>query len=144
LLNKEKRNRVLGDTARRNDDYNVDGQRDIGNGTATKDDIILLASRSREIRSEIDKLVKGSSISSKRKRISEFIVDETLLKVGSEYVWLWVTIEPETIQILSLSISKERTMFVVARYLSVLVKSHGKHPVSTDGGGTWYPMAFVG
>lgn len=84
-------------------------------------------------------------ISSKRKRISEFIVDETLLKVGSEYVWLWVAIEPETRQILSLSISKERNMLVAERYLSGLVKIHGKHPVSTDGG-TWYPMAcrFVG
>jgi len=29
---------------------------------------------------------------SKRKRISEYIVDETLLKVGSEYLWLWVAI----------------------------------------------------
>ncbi|HET6590822.1 MAG TPA: hypothetical protein VFG45_11740 [Candidatus Nitrosocosmicus sp.] len=31
-------------------------------------------------------------ISSKRKRISEYIVDDTLLKVGSEYIWLWVAI----------------------------------------------------
>ncbi len=84
-------------------------------------------------------------ISSKRKRISEFIVDETLLKVGSEYIWLWVAIESETRQILALSISKERNMFVAERYLSGLVKIHGKHPVSTDGG-TWYPMAcrFLG
>jgi putative transposase len=79
-------------------------------------------------------------ISSKRKRISEYIIDETLLKVGSEYVWLWVTLEPESRQILSLSISKERNMFVAETYLSGLVKIHGKHPVSTDGG-TWYPMA---
>ncbi|MGD9674713.1 MAG: DDE-type integrase/transposase/recombinase [Candidatus Nitrosocosmicus sp.] len=79
-------------------------------------------------------------ISSKRKRISEFIVDETLLKVGSEYVWLWVAIEPETKQILSLALSKERNMFVAERYLSSLVKVHGKHPVSTDRG-TWYPQA---
>ena len=31
-------------------------------------------------------------------------------------------------------------MFVAERFLSGLVKSFGKHPVSTDGG-TWYPMA---
>ncbi len=79
-------------------------------------------------------------ISSKRKRISEYIVDETLLKIGSEYVWLWVAIEPENRQILSLSISKERNMFVAERFIAGLVKEHGKHPVSTDGG-TWYPMA---
>jgi len=63
-----------------------------------------------------------------------------LLKVGSEYVWLWVAIEPETKQILSLALSKERNMFVAERYLSSLVKVHGKHPVSTDRG-TWYPQA---
>ena len=79
-------------------------------------------------------------ISSKSKRISEFIIDETLLKVGFEFIWLWVAIEPENRQILALSISKERNMFVAERCLSGLVKVHGKHPVSTDGG-TWYPMA---
>jgi len=79
-------------------------------------------------------------ISSRKKKIVEFIVDETLIKVGSEYIWLWITIEPENKQILALSISKERNMFVAERFLSGIVKIHGKHPVSTDGG-TWYPMA---
>ena len=80
-------------------------------------------------------------ISSKIKRISEFIIDETLIKVGSELVWLWVaTIEPENKQILALSISKERNMFVAERFISKLVVTCGSHPVSTDGG-TWYPQA---
>ena len=79
-------------------------------------------------------------ISTKRKRISEFIVDETLLKVGSEYIWLWVAIEPENRQILALNISKERNMLIAERFISGLVRIHGKHPVSTDGG-TWYPQA---
>jgi putative transposase len=77
-------------------------------------------------------------IISKSKSISEFIVDETLFKVGSDYVWLWVAIEPTNRQILSLSISKERNMFVAERFIADLVKDHGKHAVSTDGG-TWYP-----
>ena len=79
-------------------------------------------------------------ILSKRKRISEFIIDETLVKVGFEFIWLWVAIEPENRQILSLSISKERNMFVAERFISVVIKNHGKRPVSTDGG-TWYPQA---
>lgn len=79
-------------------------------------------------------------ISSKRKKISEYLVDETIIKVGSEYIWLWVAIEPKNRQILALSISKERNMFIAERFLSGLVKIHGKHPVSTDGG-TWYPQA---
>jgi putative transposase len=84
-------------------------------------------------------------VSSSKKKIIEFIVDETLIKVGSEYIWLWITVEPENRQILALTISKERNMFVAERYLSDLVEVHGKHPVSTDGG-TWYPMAcrFIG
>ena len=41
-------------------------------------------------------------IISQKRRISEFIVDETLLQVGSEYVWLWVAIEPENREILAL------------------------------------------
>ena len=30
-------------------------------------------------------------------------------------------------------------MFVAERFMSRLIKAHGNHPVSTDGGGTWYP-----
>ena len=78
-------------------------------------------------------------ISSRRNKISEFIIDETLIKVGSEYIWLWVAIEPENREILALYVSKERNMFVAERFLSGLVKVNRNHPVSTDGG-TWYPM----
>jgi putative transposase len=54
-------------------------------------------------------------------------------------IWLWVAIGPtKDKEILSIIISKERNMFVAERFLSTLVQSHGKHPVSTDGG-TWYP-----
>ena len=70
--------------------------------------------------------------------ISKFIVDETQIKVGSEYIWLWVAIESETKNILAISISKERNMFVVEHFLSDVVEEYGEHPVSTDGG-TWYP-----
>ena len=79
-------------------------------------------------------------MSSKRKKIEEYIVDETLIKVGSELIWLWVAIEPKNRQILALTISKERNMFVTERFLSNIVRDYGKHPVSTDGG-TWYPQA---
>ena len=79
-------------------------------------------------------------ISTSIKRVSESIVDETLLKVGSEYVWLRVAIEFTNRQILALTISKERNMFVAERFILGLVKAYGKHPVSTDGG-TRYPQA---
>ncbi|MDN5846589.1 MAG: hypothetical protein L0H53_09995 [Candidatus Nitrosocosmicus sp.] len=44
-------------------------------------------------------------------------------------------------EILALYTSKERNMFVAERLLAGLVKEHGRHPVSTDDGGTWYPQA---
>ncbi len=80
----------------------------------------------------------------KRKRIYAFIVDETIIRVGSELIWLWVAIiEPaENKQILALNISKERNMFVAERFLSKLVHAYRNHSaavaISTDGG-TWYP-----
>src|SRR6478609_8363417 len=80
-------------------------------------------------------------ISSKSKKIDEFIIDETLFKVGSEYVWLWVAIDPKNRQILALSISKERHMFVAERFIFDLVKIYRKHSISTDGERTWYPQA---
>ena len=76
----------------------------------------------------------------RRTKISKFIVDETQIKVGSEYIWLWIAIEPENKEIVGLRISKERNMFVAERFLSDIVDKHGQHPVSTDGG-TWYPQA---
>jgi putative transposase len=63
-----------------------------------------------------------------------------MLKVGSEFIWLWVGIEPENRQILALSVSKDRNMLVAERFLSNIIRDYGKHPVSTDRG-TWYPMA---
>ena len=44
---------------------------------------------------------KPQRIASRSSSISEFIVDETLIKIGSEYVWLWVAIEPTKRQLLA-------------------------------------------
>ena len=51
----------------------------------------------------------------KRTQVQENIVDETIIKVGSEYIWLWVAIEQKDKEILAISMSKERNMFVVER-----------------------------
>ncbi|HXT82974.1 MAG TPA: DDE-type integrase/transposase/recombinase [Verrucomicrobiae bacterium] len=71
---------------------------------------------------------------------TEYVIDETVIKVGQDHIWVWVSIESETKNILGKSISKERNMFVAERFLSNVVKDYGEHPVSTDGG-TWYPQA---
>jgi len=68
-----------------------------------------------------------------RKKIDEYIIDETMIKVGSaEYVWLWVIIEPKDNEILSITTSKDRNMLVAEKFLSKVVEKYGSHPVSTD------------
>jgi putative transposase len=79
-------------------------------------------------------------LSTKRKRVNGYIVDETQIKVGSRYLWLWVAIEPKHRENLEIDVSFERAMLVAERFIASLINRHGKHPVSTDGG-TWYPQA---
>jgi putative transposase len=67
-------------------------------------------------------------------------VDETVIKAGLESIWLWVAIKPQNKQILALNINKEINMFIDERFIFGLIKSNGKHPISTNGR-TWYSQA---
>ncbi|MBA3284646.1 MAG: IS6 family transposase [Nitrosopumilus sp.] len=69
---------------------------------------------------------KPQRISTKKRKICEFIVDETVIKIGSEYFWLWVAIDLKTKRILALNISKERNMFGMERFILGIVKAIGK------------------
>jgi putative transposase len=55
---------------------------------------------------------KPKKIARKRKRISGLIIDETNVKIGSNYMWIWVAIELKSREILALNISKERIMLI--------------------------------
>jgi putative transposase len=76
----------------------------------------------------------------KRKRVSAFIIDETIIQIGSQHFWLWFCIEPIHKSVLGVYISEERNMFVAENFIRSLVEKYGKHTVYTDGG-TWYPQA---
>jgi putative transposase len=76
---------------------------------------------------------KPKKMLQKRNKIQEFIIDETLIKVSDDYVWVWVAIGPIDKMILDIRISFERAMLVAEQFLK-----YGKHSISTDGG-TWYP-----
>ena len=39
---------------------------------------------------------KPQKISSNKKKISEYTIDETVIKVGQEYIWIRVAIEPKS------------------------------------------------
>ena len=76
----------------------------------------------------------------KRKRVSAFIIDETIIHVGSQHFWLWFCIELIDKSVLGNYISEERNMLVAERFIRSLVSKYGKHTVYTDGG-TWYDEA---
>ena len=76
----------------------------------------------------------------KRKRVSGFIIDETVIQIGNQHFWLWICIESIDKSVLGIYISEERNMLVAERFIRSLVSKYGKHTVYTDGG-TWYPEA---
>src|ERR1044072_6705544 len=76
----------------------------------------------------------------KRKRISAFIIDETVIQIGSQHFWLWICIELIHRSVLGIHISEERNMLVAEKFIHSLVEKYGKHTVFTDGG-TWYEQA---
>ncbi|MDR4511466.1 MAG: DDE-type integrase/transposase/recombinase [Nitrososphaeraceae archaeon] len=75
----------------------------------------------------------------KRKRVTAFIIDETIIQIGDQHFWLWICIEPVQRSVLGIHISKERNMFVAENFISSLVSKYGRHTVYTDVG-TWYPQ----
>ena len=82
----------------------------------------------------------GSSQIYKRKGISAFIIDETVIQIENHNYWLWIAIEPIHKSVLGIYISEERNMLVAENFLNSLVDKYGIHTVYTDGG-TWYPQA---
>ena len=76
-----------------------------------------------------------------RKRVSAFIIDETIIQIGNQHFWLWIAIEPLHKSILGINISNERNMFVAENFIRSLVDKYGRHIIYTDGG-TWYPASM--
>ena len=79
-------------------------------------------------------------IYNKRERVTAFIIDETIIQIGSQHFWLWLCIEPIHSSVLGIYISEERNMIVAEKFIRSLVENYGKHTVYTDGG-TWYDEA---
>ena len=77
----------------------------------------------------------------KRKRVTAFIIDETVIQIGWKNYYLWIAIEPVDKTILGIHFSEERNMLLARQFLQSLIIKYGKHSVYTDGGDTWYPEA---
>jgi putative transposase len=60
---------------------------------------------------------KPKKIARKRKRISGLMIDDTIVKIGSNYMWIWVDIKLKSREILALNVSKERNLLIAKRDL---------------------------
>ena len=58
-------------------------------------------------------------IASKKKKVDEFVIDETVIRVGSKVIWLWVAIEPKYRPVLTLSIYLQGKKHVCGRTIPV-------------------------
>ena len=79
-----------------------------------------------------------------RKRVTAFVIDETMIQVGGNEAWLWIAIEPvrSTVLVGVYFLSRHRDMLIDESFLRSLIKIYGRHTVySDDGCGTWYPEA---
>jgi putative transposase len=79
----------------------------------------------------------SSQIYNKHRRVSAFILDETVIQIDSQHFWLWIAIEPVNKSVLGIYISEERNMLIAEKFIRSRVSNYGKHIVYTDGG-TWY------
>ena len=59
----------------------------------------------------------------KRKRVSAFIIDETVIQIGSQHFWLWFCIEPIHSSVLGIYISEERNMLVAEKFIHSLARN---------------------
>ena len=59
----------------------------------------------------------------KRKRVSAFIIDETVIQIGNQHFWLWFCIEPVHSSVLGIYISEERNMIVAEKFINLLLRN---------------------
>jgi transposase-like protein len=62
----------------------------------------------------------------KRKRVTAFIIDETVIQISRQNFWLWFCIEPIHSSVLGIYISEERNMLVTEKFIRSLVEKYGK------------------
>jgi len=76
----------------------------------------------------------GSDPIYRRKRISAFIIDKTVIRTGWKHYFLWIATEPVHRSILGIYISERRNMLVACKFIESLISKYGCHPVYPDGG----------
>ena len=77
----------------------------------------------------------------KKRRVSEFITDEALLKVGENCGWLWVAIEPIDTIVLGIRISLKGLCCTERFCIKIGYRILQTSCTVLTGGGTWHPQA---
>ena len=60
----------------------------------------------------------------KRKRVSAFIIDETVIQIGNQHFCLRICIEPIHISVLGTYISEKRNMLIAEKFIKSLVSKY--------------------
>jgi len=63
----------------------------------------------------------------KRREVQCFLVDETMVQIGSEKVWLWVAVDPYSGKFLALEPSKMVNALVAWRFPAKLRRLYGRN-----------------
>jgi len=53
-----------------------------------------------------------------RKRVTAFVIDETMIQIGGNEAWLWIAIEPVRSTVLGVYLSRHRNMLVAESFLA--------------------------
>jgi transposase-like protein len=75
------------------------------------------------------------------RRVQRIIVDESEVRVGGEWMWLWAALEPTRRVILEVHVSPVRNGLVARSFMGKLMEKYGRHAVFLTDGGKWYPWA---
>jgi putative transposase len=68
------------------------------------------------------------------------VIDETKIKIGNQWYWLWAAIEPHRRKVLSMALTQTRNGLIARSLLKDLKRRYGRLKIITDGAG-WYPWA---
>jgi transposase-like protein len=78
-------------------------------------------------------------LAANRTKISQIIIDETLIRTGREVVvWLWIAIEPKSKSILEMHVSLESGILVAEQFLKELFKN--MENIHLHSWRAWYPQ----
>ena len=70
----------------------------------------------------------------KRKRVSAFIIDETVMQIGNQHFGYGFVLNQFIESVLGIHISRWKKYVCSREFHQILVKKYGRHTVYTDGG----------